>query len=96
MSVLQAPDVQINDLNIFSPFNNCSNSPTVANPTYNLTVDNNSPDKSCISGYNINWGDGNIENNVTFPISHTYLLLGAYNLVVSAAGTNGCNNSKPM
>ncbi len=94
VSVLQAPDVQIKDLNIFSPFNNCSNSPTVANPTYNLTVDNNSPDKVCISGYNINWGDGNIENNVTFPISHTYLLLGAYNLVVSAAGTNGCNNSK--
>ena len=94
VSVLQAPDVQIKDLNIFSPFNNCSNSPTVANPTYTLTVDNNSPDKACISGYNINWGDGNIKNNVTFPITHTYLFLGAYNLLVSAAGINGCNNSK--
>ena len=29
VSVLQAPDVQIKDLNFFNPFNNCTNSPTV-------------------------------------------------------------------
>jgi PKD repeat protein len=94
VSVKQAPDVQLQDQNVFSPFNNCSNSPTVANPNYTLTVDNISPNASCINSYNINWGDGNIQNGVTFPLSHTYTILGAFNLVVTAVAANGCNNSK--
>ena len=94
VSVKQAPDVTLKDQNIFSPFNNCTNSPTVANPSYTLTVDNNSPSASCISSYNINWGDGNTQNGVSFPLSHTYTALGAYNLVVTGIGSNGCNNTK--
>lgn len=94
INVQQAPDVQLQDQNIFSPFNNCSNSPTQANPTYNLTVNNISPSQACINSYNIDWGDGNTQNNVSFPLSHTYTFLGAFNLVVTAVGANGCTNSK--
>lgn len=94
VSVKQAPDVQLQDQNIFSPFSNCSNSPTVANPNYTITVNNISPNASCINSYNINWGDGNTQNSVTFPLTHTYTVLGAFNLTVTAIGANGCNNSK--
>ena len=94
VSVKQKPDVQVKDQNIFSPFNNCSNSPSLANPTYTLTVDNISPDTGCITSYNINWGDGLTVNGVSFPLTHTYTTLGAFNLTVTAIGANGCNNSK--
>ena len=94
VSVRQAPDVQVSDQNIFSPFNNCSNSPTVANPNYTITINNASPSMSCITGYNINWGDGNTQNGVTFPLTHTYTQLGAFNLTVTATGSNGCNNTR--
>jgi len=94
VSVRQAPDVQVSDQNIFSPFNNCSNSPTVANPNYNITINNSSPSAACITSYNINWGDGNIQTGVNFPLSHTYTQLGAFNLTVTAIASNGCNNTK--
>ena len=93
LTVKQIPDVQIADQNAFSPFSNCSNSPTVSNPNYTLTINNISPSASCISTYSINWGDGNVQNNVSFPITHTYTQLGAFNLVVTATGTNGCINT---
>ncbi len=94
VNVKQAPDVQVADQNIFSPFNNCSNSPTVANPNYTITIDNASPSAACITSYNIDWGDGNIQNGVSFPLTHTYTQLGAFNLKVTGFGSNGCNNSK--
>ncbi len=94
ITVLQIPDVQVTDKNIFTPFSNCSNSPTVANPNYSLTINNSSPSAACINSYSVNWGDGNTENSVTFPLTHNYTQLGAFNLVVTASGTNGCSNSK--
>ena len=94
VSVLQAPDVQLADQNVFSPFSNCSNSPTAANPNYTLTVNNISLSAACIANYNIDWGDGNTQANASFPLTHTYTQLGAYNLTITALGTNGCSNSK--
>ncbi|MEO6232871.1 MAG: PKD domain-containing protein [Ferruginibacter sp.] len=94
VNVLQAPDVQLADQNVFSAFSNCSNSPTAANPNYTLTVNNISPSASCITTYNINWGDGNSQNGVSFPLTHMYTQLGAFNLVVTALGSNGCSYSK--
>lgn len=95
VSVLQAPDVQLSDPNdAFTPFNNCKNTPNEANPNYILTVANASPSISCISSYNINWGDGNTQNNVTFPLTHTYTKLGAFNLSVTGLGNNGCSYTK--
>ncbi|MFM2360831.1 MAG: hypothetical protein RLY16_2824, partial [Bacteroidota bacterium] len=95
ITIKQAPNVQLEDVNNpFSPFNNCSNSPTVANPNFTLTVNNISPSSGCINSYNIDWGDGNSQTGVSFPLTHTYTSLGAFNLVVTAIGANGCNNSK--
>ncbi len=94
ITILQVPDVQLSDQNVFSPFNNCSNSPTAANPTYTLAVNNISPGAGCITSYNIDWGDGTIQNGVSFPLTHTYTTLGAFNLKVTAAGSNGCSNTK--
>ncbi|MEP7144650.1 MAG: PKD domain-containing protein, partial [Ferruginibacter sp.] len=94
ITIIQAPDVQISDRNIFSPFSNCINSPTPANPNYTLTIDNVSPSVSCITSYSINWGDGVTQNGVAFPLTHTYIKLGAFNLTVTALGANGCSSSK--
>lgn len=93
--VKQIPDVGVKDQNFpFNPFSNCNNNPTLTNPNYTITVGNNSPNASCIISYAINWGDGQSQNNISFPITHTYTQLGAYNLVITAIGSNGCSNSK--
>jgi len=97
VTVKQAPDVQLNDPNNpFTPFSNCNNNPTPSSPNYTITVANNSPASStaCITSYNLDWGDGNTQNNVTFPLNHTYTQLGAFNLTVTAIASNGCNGSK--
>jgi PKD repeat protein len=94
VTVKQAPDVSIKDLDVFNAFNNCTKSPTEANPNYTITIDNSSLSKNCITSYNVNWGDGNIQTAVTFPLTHIYTTLGAFNLVVTGIGLNGCNNSK--
>lgn len=91
VTVKQKPNIEFIDVNFpFDPFSNCSNAST--NPVYSITVGNNSV-STCISSFSINWGDGNTQNNVSFPISHTYTAIGAYSMVITANGTNGCNNS---
>ena len=94
VSVLKAPNVGVKDQELFSPFSNCSNSPTNTNANYTITVLNDSQEAGCISSYSINWGDGVIQNNVSFPLTHTYTTLGAFTLTVTATGSNGCTNSK--
>ena len=92
VSVKQKPDISFNDVNFpFDPFSNCSNASS--NPVYSITVGNSSA-STCIASYTINWGDGNIQPNVTFPISHTYSFIGAYSMIITATGNNGCINSK--
>ena len=96
IKILMAPDVQLQDLNAFSPFNNCDNYPTEANPDYLINVKNISPSSSCISSYNINWGDGIIQTGLTSinTLAHTYKKIGAFNLTITGIGKNGCSNSK--
>ena len=93
VSVLQRPDVRLADPDIFSPFSNCDNNPTPANPNFTLTVNNVTPNPSlgCITSYNLDWGDGSTVTGATFPLTHTYTQLGAFNLTVTAFGSNGCN-----
>lgn len=93
VQVMQKPDIDFRDANTTpsNQFNNCQNA--AVNPVYTITVNNNSI-SNCISSFSINWGDGNTQNNATFPISHTYNLVGAYNMVITANGNNGCLNSK--
>lgn len=92
ISVKQKPDINFEDTNNqFSPFDNCASAAT--NPVFTVSVGNASASK-CILSFSINWGDGNTENNITFPIQHTYATVGAYNMVITALGNNGCENSK--
>lgn len=95
ITVKQSPDVQLSDLlTPGTPFSNCANDPSPTNPNYTISVGNISPGSSCILNYSINWGDGTSENNLTFPINHTYTSLGAFNMAVTALGSNGCSHTK--
>ncbi len=92
ITVKQKPDISFSDqVNPFNPFNNCSNASS--NPVYSITVGNTSA-SSCITSFSIDWGDGNTQANITFPISHTYTSNGVYAMIITANGTNGCVNSK--
>jgi PKD repeat protein len=93
--VKQKPDISFTDLiNQFAtdPFNNCSGA-SLSNQNFSITVGNTST-STCISSFSINWGDGNNETNVTFPISHSYTQIGVYSMTITALGSNGCNNTK--
>jgi len=93
LTIKQQPNIDfIDSKNPFDPFSNCSGA-SAENPTFEITVANNSV-SNCISNYSINWGDGNIQNNITFPISHVYSKLGAFNMSITATGNNGCSSSK--
>ncbi|MFC5683416.1 PKD domain-containing protein [Flavobacterium sp. MAHUQ-51] len=93
VSVQQKPDLKFVNLNAGSTsvFERCGDNNT--SPTYTINVGNSSPSSSCVSSYNIDWGDGNKETNVRFPKAHTYQRLGSYNMVITAIGSSGCNNS---
>jgi PKD repeat protein len=97
LNILQAPDLELQDPDIISPFSNCENSPTPGNPNFPLTVNNVSPSSACITSYTIDWGDGNVQaglTNASFPLVHTYTQIGSFTLTVTAFGANGCNSTK--
>jgi gliding motility-associated-like protein len=92
VTVKQKPDISFSDINNpGDPFSNCSGAST--NPVFSITVANNSA-SSCVTSYSINWDTANptIENNISFPISHTYYQLGVYTMTITAIGINGCSN----
>jgi PKD repeat protein len=93
VKVIQKPDVEFVDSNNpFNQFSNCGKA-SIANPNFSINVENKSISASCISTYSIDWGDGSpITNNANFPISRTYNKLGAFNLVITAKGNNGCEH----
>lgn len=98
IAVQQAPDIRLEDaINPFAPFSNCENNPTSANPNFTITVNNTSP-STCVTSYSLDWGDGSPVvtglSKASFPLTHTYTTLGAFNMVLTGAGTNGCSNSK--
>ena len=93
--VKQKPDLKFINLNALSgsnlSFERCGDNNF--NPKYTINVGNSSNSISCISSYTIDWGDGNVENNVTFPRAHTYMKLGSYNMIITGAGTNDCSSA---
>lgn len=93
ITIKQQPHLEIGDSDIFHPFSNCHNNPSINTPNYSLTITNQSNNISC-SVYSVNWGDGVVQNNATFPLTHNYTQLGAFNLTVTATGTNGCLTQK--
>jgi large repetitive protein len=98
ITILQAPDVQLADANPFGNFSNCANSPSPSNPNFTLTVNNISPGSSCITSYTLKWGDGSPAvtglTGASFPLTHTYTTLGAFDLEITAVGANGCTYTK--
>lgn len=90
ITVKNKPFLNFADIkNPSSPFKKCSE--IIIDSTFAIILDNRSLDTQCISSYNIDWGDGNNENNVSFPIMHTYKQIGAFKLVVTAVNTSGCD-----
>lgn len=100
VSIKQVPDISLSDPDIFSPFSNCDNSPTAANPNFTLTVNNSSLNNSCVSSYTLNWGDGSPTTTglsfANFPLTHTYTQVGAFQLTLTGASTTnpGCTAIK--
>lgn len=95
IKVRQKPDIGFVDSNNSDEanfFTNCSNS-SLSNTSFEIKVGNISK-TTCASSYSINWGDGTIENNITFPMSHIYTTQGVFSMIISVWGTNGCRNTK--
>ena len=89
--VKQKPNLRFTNLdNSGAAFEKCGDN---LNPKYTINVGNISNSVSCISSYNVDWGDGSLETNITFPKKHDYLKLGSYKMVITGMGVNGCNNS---
>lgn len=98
IAMLQAPDISLADAdNPFSPFNNCNNNPSTANPNFTIKVNNTSL-SNCVTNYTLDWGDGSpVVTGLTkasFPLTHTYTSLGAFNMVLTGNGINGCVGKK--
>ncbi|MEP1488436.1 MAG: PKD domain-containing protein [Algibacter sp.] len=95
VSVQQKPNLEFTNLNApagsSASFEKCGDNNT--DLQYAINVGDNSTSSACITSYNIDWGDGNSETGVTFPIPHTYNQLGAYNMTITGIGASGCNNS---
>lgn len=94
VNVKQKPDLKFVDLSAPSsnkPFERCGDNNS--NPKYKINVGNSSNSTSCITSYNVDWGDGTSETNVTFPKNHEYQKLGSFNMVITAVGSSSCSNS---
>ncbi len=90
--VQEKPRLEFRDIDSpFDPFNNCGNNTT--DPSYTINVGIQNVSASCINTYNVDWGDGSpVENNVTFPATHTYTQLGSFNMAITGIGSN-CDNT---
>ena len=95
ITVNQIPDPRLEDVKIFSQFNNCGNN--TGSPVYTVTVNNITPNPGSISSYVVNWGDGGGNLNVSnanFPLTHTYANYGVFNLLFTATNTvNMCSST---
>ena len=94
VNVKEKPDLKFGNANnpgAAKPFERCGDNNS--NPKYSINVENNSGSVACITSYNIDWGDGSSETNVSFPRPHEYQKLGSFNMVITGIGNNNCNNS---
>ena len=96
VGVEQRPNLSFEDLNagFTAPFDNCGNN--TVDPAYVVDVGNASTSDSCVTSYDLDWGDGTSETNVTFPITHTYTQLGSFNLMITGYGDTGCNTTETI
>lgn len=89
IQVKNKPHLDFSDIaNPYSPFKHCPD--IMDDPTFEVRLDNATYPVTCITGYKVDWGDGSTESSVTFPKSHTYTKAGAFELVVTADNSSGC------
>ncbi len=89
VTVKNKPYLKFDDTeNPFTPFKHCPE--IIIDPKFDVVLANRTEHTACITSYRIDWGDGNVINNATFPIRHTYTKVGAFQLVVTAENTSGC------
>ncbi len=95
VTIKEGPDADLLDVDagFNTPFVRCTTNPTDIN--YTVNARNNSSTKSLNRKYTINWGDKTpVQEFTDFnDISHTYTALGAFKLVFTVEGTNGCTSS---
>lgn len=95
VSVKQKPDLKFTNLNAVTgsttPFEKCGDNNS--DPKYTIKLGNLSVSVACVTSYTVDWGDGNVETNVTFPKTHIYIKLGSFNMVVTGIGNSACENS---
>ncbi|RZN79954.1 MAG: PKD domain-containing protein [Winogradskyella sp.] len=96
ITIEERPDISFEDLDagFGIPFDNCGNNAT--DPNYTINVGNISTSASCISSYNVDWGDGSSATGITFPATHTYTQLGSFNAVITGLGNNGCVSNETI
>lgn len=94
VEVLRRPNPILWDVNKsrFLQFSNCQDF-DLSNPTYEVETRNDTDDDCAVDGtYNIDWGDGSVEQNLSedsnIPI-HTFTEIRAYDIFIEVDGTNG-------
>ena len=89
VTVNRKPQLLFDDTqNPYNPFKHCPE--IIIDPAFDVVLANRTVHTTCITSYRIDWGDGTVINNATFPIRHTYTKVGAFQLVVTAQNTSGC------
>lgn len=97
VTVKRRPAPQLIDLDNEPDFNNCDHFPTPSDPDFTIRIQNTTANNGCITSYTIDRGDGSplLTNltNTDFPIPYTYTQLGAFDLTITAYGSNGCQGT---
>lgn len=89
VTVNRKPQLLFDDTeNPYNPFKHCPE--IIIDPAFDVVLANRTVHTTCITSYRIDWGDGTVINNATFPIRHTYTTVGAFQLVITAENTSGC------
>ncbi len=84
------------DTDPITPFSNCDNSPSLSNPNFTISLNNNTLEKAGIIYYLVSWGDNSAVDTVynsSYPITHTYQNLGLFQLSITAFNAFGCSNT---
>ena len=91
------PLPQVSDIDLITPFSNCDNSPSLSNPDFSITFNNNTTDTAEVAYYQVDWGDNSgifTYTNDSFPITHTYHQLGLFTFTITSYNSQGCSATK--
>ena len=90
------PNPDLFDTDLFTPFSNCDNSPSISNPNFSISLQNITTDTSYVDYYTINWGDNTGIDTLSthnFLLQHTYQSLGLFPFSITAYNSFGCSKT---